>query len=135
MCMCEAGMWHFHTTFSLMLGACTDPMFMTTGSCLRTMYLFYWCSRNTKLIILKTLVVTIILTKRGKCFFLFYFVLLTVLYILNLLPLYSFFFLNFLNILPEVIPTKICSWSILLLIKAGFILFKNKDVETGIPVK
>lgn len=135
-CMCEAGLWHFHTTLSLMFGACTGPMFITTASCLRIMYLFYWCYRNRKLIILKTLVVTIIITKRGKCFFLcfiLYFWLFCTFWICFLCT--GFFFpLNFLNILPEVILTKICSWSLLLLIKAGFILFKNKDIETGVPV-
>lgn len=134
--MCEAGLWHFHTTLSLMFGACTGPMFITTASCLKIMYLFYWCYRNRKLIILKTLVVTITITKRGKCFFLcfiLYFWLFCTFWICFLCT--GFFFpLNFFNILPKVILTKICSRSLLLLIKAGFILFKNKDIETGVPV-
>lgn len=83
------------------------------------------------------LVVTIIFSKREKCFFLhfiLYFFLLCAFWI-YLLCTGFFFPLNFLNILPKGIPTKIPSWNLLLLIQAGFILFNNQNIETGMSVK
>lgn len=126
-----------HATFSLMLGALTDPVFITTATCIRTMYLFYWCYRNTKLIILKMLVVTIILSKGGKCSFYILFCTFACLVHFEFASSVQvgFFLLKFLNILPIVIPTKISSWSLLLLVQAGFKLCKNQDTGTGMPVK